>query len=167
MRLFLIFVLALAAEVAVASSWFSRAGVFLFLSFFCYPFPRLMSSKITANNSQAYNKWHETELERWLSDHDIPYPKSADRKDLKNIVKENWQSKISSPYVDWDSAKLQKYLKERGHETREGAEESKESLTNWVKKYWYETEEQAEDAWGRVPDWIFDSCVPLHHSLFR
>ena len=41
-----------------------------------------------------YNKWHETELERWLSDHDIPYPTPADRKDLENLVKDNWQTYV-------------------------------------------------------------------------
>jgi hypothetical protein len=45
----------------------------------------------------AYNKWHETELERWLSDHDVPYPTPADRKDLENLVKDNWQSKVADP----------------------------------------------------------------------
>lgn len=45
----------------------------------------------------AYNKWHETELERWLSDHDIPYPTPADRKDLENLVKTNWQAQIVDP----------------------------------------------------------------------
>ncbi|KIX03084.1 uncharacterized protein Z518_06634 [Rhinocladiella mackenziei CBS 650.93] len=46
---------------------------------------------------QVYNKWHETELERWLSDHDIPYPTPADRKDLENLVRENWQAKAVDP----------------------------------------------------------------------
>ena len=45
----------------------------------------------------AYNKWHETELERWLSDHDIPYPTPADRKDLENLVKTNWGEKVQQP----------------------------------------------------------------------
>jgi hypothetical protein len=45
----------------------------------------------------AYNKWHETELERWLSDHDVPYPTPADRKDLENLVKQNWQAKVVDP----------------------------------------------------------------------
>jgi len=64
-------VLALATiEFAAASTWFSKA---------------------------AYNKWHETELERWLSDHDVPYPTPADRKDLENLVKSNWQAKVVDP----------------------------------------------------------------------
>ncbi|KAF5867289.1 hypothetical protein ETB97_000058 [Aspergillus alliaceus] len=63
--------LTLAATEAVgAHSWFSKA---------------------------VYNKWHETELERWLSDHDIPYPSPADRKDLENAVKVNWDTKVQKP----------------------------------------------------------------------
>ncbi|KAJ5601522.1 hypothetical protein N7510_011056 [Penicillium lagena] len=57
-------------EVVAASSWWSKA---------------------------VYNKWHETELERWLSDHDIPYPKPADRRDLENLVKSNWDSRVQQP----------------------------------------------------------------------
>ncbi|RAL15530.1 double-strand break repair enhancer MSC1 [Aspergillus homomorphus CBS 101889] len=65
----LVFVLA-TAEAVGASSWFSKA---------------------------VYNKWHETELERWLSDHDIPYPSPADRKDLESLVKTNWEAKVQKP----------------------------------------------------------------------
>jgi hypothetical protein len=36
-------------------------------------------------------------LERWLSDHDVPYPKAADRKDLENLVKSNWDTKVQQP----------------------------------------------------------------------
>ena len=57
----------------------------------------------------AYNKWHETELERWLSDHDIPYPTPADRKDLENLVKSNWQSKIQAPIGDTADAVSDSY----------------------------------------------------------
>lgn len=66
----------------------------------------------------VYNKWHETELERWLSDHgmdvqlisllfivyesdtfsiDIPYPSPADRRDLENLVKSNWEARVQKP----------------------------------------------------------------------
>ncbi|KKY28595.1 putative stress response protein [Phaeomoniella chlamydospora] len=62
-------VLALATT-ATASTWFSKA---------------------------VYNKWHETELERWLSDNNVPYPSPADRKDLENLVKANWESKVQTP----------------------------------------------------------------------
>lgn len=63
---------ALAADVAIASSWFP-------------------------GSKAAYNKWHETELERWLSDNDIPYPTPADRKDLELLIKNNWQAKVVDP----------------------------------------------------------------------
>ncbi|KAK5102578.1 hypothetical protein LTR70_000436 [Exophiala xenobiotica] len=67
------FIVALATtEVAVASSWFP-------------------------GSKGAYNKWHETELERWLSDHDIPHPKAADRKDLEQLVNDNWQANVVDP----------------------------------------------------------------------
>ena len=74
-------------EFAAASSWFSKAGAFV----------SLLPGVNWANRISAYNKWHETELERWLSDHDIPYPTPADRKDLENLVKENWQDKVIGP----------------------------------------------------------------------
>jgi len=48
----------------------------------------------------VYNKWHETELERWLSDHDIPYPTPADRKDLENLVSTNWESRVQVPLAN-------------------------------------------------------------------
>jgi len=131
MKLFTqILVLGLAAEGTFASSWFSKA---------------------------AYNKWHETELERWLSDNDVPYPAPADRKDLENLVKENWQSKISTPYNEWDSARLNSFLKQKGVDTKDVAAENTEGLIAQVKNYWYETEDKAESAWGDVKEWIFDS----------
>ncbi|KAJ5584507.1 uncharacterized protein N7459_004307 [Penicillium hispanicum] len=65
----LVFLLA-TTEAVGASSWWSKA---------------------------VYNKWHETELERWLSDHDIPYPTPADRRDLENLVKSNWDNKVQKP----------------------------------------------------------------------
>ncbi|OOQ91802.1 putative stress response protein (Ish1) [Penicillium brasilianum] len=57
-------------EAVAASSWWSKA---------------------------VYNKWHETELERWLSDHDIPYPTPADRRDLESLVKSNWENRVQKP----------------------------------------------------------------------
>lgn len=63
-------VVALAAS-ATASSWFGTKPI--------------------------YNSWHETELERWLSDHGIPHPKASDRKDLENLVKNNWQANVVDP----------------------------------------------------------------------
>ncbi|KAL7274512.1 hypothetical protein RUND412_002594 [Rhizina undulata] len=104
----------------------------------------------------AYNKWHQTDLERWLSDHGIPYVTPADRKDLERIVSENWQVKVIAPYQEWDLPQLQNYLSEKGHEVKKGHED-KDSLVRNVKKYWYETEAAAEEALGNVKSWIFDT----------
>jgi len=75
-------VVALASTEVVASTWFNKA---------------------------VYNKWHETELERWLSDHDIPYPTPSDRKDLETLVKDNWQSKVVDPLASTGSQATDNY----------------------------------------------------------
>ncbi|RPB11638.1 hypothetical protein P167DRAFT_536552 [Morchella conica CCBAS932] len=105
----------------------------------------------------AYNKWNENELERWLSDHNVPYPTPADRKDLEKLVKENWNSKVVSPYSDWDTPQLQHYLSEKGQQIDVEQAKSKNWLVDNVKKAWEETESTAEEAYGSVKGWIFDS----------
>ncbi|KAI1154718.1 hypothetical protein F4825DRAFT_448155 [Nemania diffusa] len=131
MRLASLFTLALATNIAVGSStWFSKA---------------------------AYNKWHENELERWLSDNDIPYPTPADRKDLENLVQKNWDSYAVAPYKNWDTEKLTAYLKLKGAETKGTAEANKDSLISQVQAQWYETEDKAQNAWADTKDWILDT----------
>ncbi|KAA8646165.1 hypothetical protein EYZ11_001550 [Aspergillus tanneri] len=76
-----------AAETVGAYSWFSRA---------------------------VYNKWHETELERWLSDHDIPYPSPADRKDLEDLVKNHWEANVQKPLEQ-----VVEHTSEQWHSTKE------------------------------------------------
>ncbi|KAK4663018.1 hypothetical protein QC763_601050 [Podospora pseudopauciseta] len=131
--------LALVADAAIASSWFSNA---------------------------AYNKWHETELERWLSDHDVPYPTPADRKDLEKLVQKNWESHVVTPYNSWDAAQLNSYLKQKGVETKDSAQASRDSLISQVKGYWYETEDKAQTAWTNVKDWILDSWTDSQLKAF-
>ncbi|KAL1636452.1 hypothetical protein SLS56_001035 [Neofusicoccum ribis] len=126
-------------ESAVASTWFGKA---------------------------AYNKWHETELERWLSDHDVPYPTPADRKDLENLVKDNWNAKVAQPYNSWDTQQLQSYLGSKGQQAKKGAEQDKDSLVASVKAYWHETEDQASNAYNSVKDWIFDSWTDSQLKAF-
>lgn len=103
-----------------------------------------------------YNKWHETELERWLSDHNVPYPTPADRKDLENLVKSNWQSKTSTPYTDWEPSQLQGYLKSKGQQIKKGTESNKASLISQVKSYWTGSADATSDSYHSVKDWIFD-----------
>lgn len=105
----------------------------------------------------AYNKWHENELERWLSDNDIPYPSPADRKDLENLVQKNWDDYAVAPYRRWDTEKLTAYLKSKGADTKGAAEANKDSLVSQVQSQWYETEDKAQQAWADTKDWILDT----------
>ncbi|KAI8623573.1 hypothetical protein F5Y19DRAFT_468401 [Xylariaceae sp. FL1651] len=130
MRLTSLFTLALATNVVVSSSWFSKA---------------------------AYNKWHENELERWLSDHDIPYPTPADRKDLENLIQKNWENYAVAPYKSWDTTQLTSYLKSKGAETKGAAEANKDSLLSQVQAQWYESEDKAQAAWSNTKDWFLDT----------
>jgi hypothetical protein len=132
-------VVALAADSAVASSWFGKA---------------------------VYNKWHETELERWLSDNNVPYPTPADRKDLENLVKQNWNDKVVTPYNSWDAKQLQSYLSVKGQQAKKGTEKNTNSLIAQVKNYWTETEEQASHAYSSVWNWIFDSWTESQLKAF-
>ncbi|KAG9969324.1 hypothetical protein KCU78_g24037, partial [Aureobasidium melanogenum] len=132
-------VLALGAQSVAASTWFSKA---------------------------AYNKWHETELERWLSDHDVPYPTPADRKDLVDLVKNNWDDKVAQPYNTWDTKQLQNYITSSGQQVKKGTEQNKDSLVSQVKSYWHETADQASDAYSSVQDWVFDSWTDSQLKAF-
>ncbi|KAL1840668.1 hypothetical protein VTJ49DRAFT_218 [Mycothermus thermophilus] len=131
--------LAFVAGTALGSTWFSNA---------------------------AYNRWHETELERWLSDHDIPYPTPADRKTLEQLIQKNWDENVVEPYRKWDTQKLTGYLAQKGVESKEAAEDTRESLLTRVKSSWYESEDKAQDAWGNVKDWILDTWTDSQLKAF-
>jgi hypothetical protein len=138
--------LLLAAEVATASSWFGKTGT-----------SPCSSNEIEAKSSSVYNKWHETELERWLSDNNVPYPTPADRKDLETLIKTNWNDYVVTPYNSWDANQLSKYLAAKGEEVQKGAEKNKDALVKQVKASWSDTEDKANDAYGTTKDWIFDT----------
>ncbi|KAI0892518.1 hypothetical protein F4806DRAFT_233078 [Annulohypoxylon nitens] len=131
--------LALAVDAVAGSSWFSKA---------------------------AYNKWHETELERWLSDNDIPYPTPADRKDLEDLIQKNWDAYAVAPYKNWDTDKLTSYLSTKGVETKDAAKSNKDTLVSQVANAWYETEDKAQTAWGDVRDWILDTWTDSSLKAF-
>lgn len=140
MRFSLFTVAALAlAEGTLASTWFTKA---------------------------AYNKWHQTELERWLSDHNVPYPTPADRKDLLDLVKNSWENNVARPYNSWDVKQLQSYLTQKGQQAKKGTEKNKDSLVSQVQQSWSETTDQASDAYGSVQDWIFDSWTESQTKAF-
>jgi len=132
-------VVALAADVTVGSTWFGKT---------------------------AYNKWHETELERWLSDHNVPYPTPSDRKDLENLVKDNWNGYVATPYNSWEVPQLSSYLKSKGYEAKKGTEKNKNSLIQQVKSYWTETEDQATESYSSVSSWILDTWTESQLKAF-
>jgi hypothetical protein len=114
----------------------------------------------------VYDKWHETELERWLSDNNIPYPTPADRKDLESLVEKNWNDYVLAPYNSWDTADLSAFLQAKGEETKANVDATKDSLISQVKSNWYETEDSAEDAWASVKDWILDTWTESQLKSF-
>lgn len=117
-------------------------------------------------SKSVYNKWHETELERWLSDHNVPYPTPADRNDLEKLVTSNWQSKVAQPYNDWDANQLGSFLTQKGVETKDTAAANTDGLIAQVKNVWYETEAKADESWVSVKDWIFDSWTESQLKAF-
>ncbi|KAH6609849.1 stress response ish1 [Trichoderma cornu-damae] len=137
-------IVGLAVSGAAASNWFpgSKAG------------------------GAVYNKWHETELERWLSDQNIPYPTPADRKDLEDLISKNWNDYVVEPYKKWDTSQLSAYLQARGNDAVRDAQKNKDSLLSQVKSHWYETEETANQAWVNVKDWILDTWTDSQLKAF-
>jgi hypothetical protein len=115
-------------------------------------------------SSAAYNRWHETELERWLSDHNVPYPAASTRNDLESLVRENWDAHVAAPYRNWDADKLRTYLQSKGHDALPA--ETQEKLLAKVKGSWYETEDKSQQAWGDVKDWMFDTWTDSQLKAF-
>ena len=91
-----------------------------------------------------------------MSDHNVPYPTPADRKDLESLVKSNWNAKIAQPYNDWSVPQLQTYLKQKGAESKQASEKKQDNLVKYVKSYWTESADSATNAYGSVNQWIFD-----------
>jgi len=114
----------------------------------------------------VYNKWHETELERWLSDHNIPYPTPADRKDLENLVKDNWNDYAVTPYKQWDSEQLQRYITSSGQQLKDGATSNKDYLIEQVQSGWKDTSDSVNDGYSNVRDWIFDTWTESQLKAF-
>jgi hypothetical protein len=114
----------------------------------------------------AYNKWHETELERWLSDNNIPYPTPYDRKQLTKLVEDNWNGYVVTPYQKWDNEQLAAYLKLKGIETKDAAKGNKDALVSQVQGAWYQTEDKTQQAWADVKSWIMDTWTESQLKSF-
>lgn len=104
-----------------------------------------------------YNKWHESELERWLSDNNIPHPKAADRKEMEDLVAKNWNDYVIEPYKKWSPDQLYAYLSAKGKEVASDADESADSLMAKVKESWFGTADNANKAMSDSKGWILDT----------
>jgi hypothetical protein len=81
-------------------------------------------------------------------------------------VKENWNSKVATPYNEWEAPQLSAYLKSKGHEVKKGTEANKNSLISQVKSIWTDNTDAASESYSSVKDWIFDrsSISPLNQG---
>ena len=87
----------------------------------------------------------------------MPYPTPADRKDLENLVKDNWNTYVIQPYNSWDTNQLQKWLSSQSQDSKKVVEKNKDSLVKQVQDSWTETTDSADKAYADVKDWIFDT----------
>lgn len=71
-----------------------------------------------------------------------------------------------SPYHEWDTDQLSSYLRQKGIETKESAEQGRESLVNQVRNVWYESEDKTQNAWVDVKDWILDTWTDSQLKAF-
>lgn len=96
----------------------------------------------------------------------MPYPAPADRKELEKLVEANWDTHVVAPYREWDTNKLTGYLKQKGVESKESTEATRDSLLSQVKGAWYETEDKAQHGWINVKDWILDTWTDSQLKSF-
>jgi hypothetical protein len=81
-------------------------------------------------------------------------------------VQSNWDNHAVAPYRNWDTEKLNHYLKQKGVESKDGAAATKDSLIDQVKGLWYESEDKAQNAWVNTKDWILDSWTDSQLKAF-
>lgn len=74
-------------------------------------------------------------------------------------MKTNWDAATTSPYVNWDTNQLSKYLSSTGKSAQKGTEKNKNALVEQVKSAWTDTSDSASSAYGSVQSWIFDRYV--------
>ncbi len=81
-------------------------------------------------------------------------------------MQKNWHAYTVEPYQAWDTAKLTGYLKRKGFETKESAEDTRDSLIAQVKSAWYESDDKAQQGWINVKDWILDTWTDNQLKAF-
>lgn len=92
-----------------------------------------------------------------MDDYSIPHPKAADRKDLEDLVKKNWDNNVVKPYNSWDANQLYSYITSKGQEVKKGTEKNTKSLLGQLQGLWTQTEAQTNEAYQSVQNWVFDT----------
>lgn len=72
-------------------------------------------------------------------------------------MQEKWHAYAVEPYESWSTEDLLGYLKQKGEEAKQSAEDTQDALVIRVRDSWYETEDEAQNAWINVKDWILDT----------
>lgn len=117
----------------------------------------VLASSSWFGGSAPYSNWQESERKRWLTDNSIPYSKSANKKELGDLIEKNWDAYAVAPYKNWDTTQLNSYLKLKGVQVKDAAASNKDYLVSQVASNWYETEDKAQAAWDSTKDWIVDT----------
>lgn len=92
-----------------------------------------------------------------MSDHDIPYPTPATRKDVEDLVAKNWNDYFVEPYKRWSPEQLTDYLKSLGQSFKSSSEETADQLSDKVKANWYDTRDYSIKQSGKMRDWVWDT----------
>lgn len=121
--------------------------------------PLLLQTGLAWTNAEkaVYNRWHRTELERWLDDNNVPHPTSADVKELRGLVKKNWDS-VTSPswFQSWDDVRLNDYIKSKTGVASTGKDRN--ALVKQIEVIWNEgVSKLPTEKWDEAKDWVFDS----------
>lgn len=124
----------------------------------------------------VYNKWHQTELERWLQDHNIPYPAAADRRDLQNLVQQHWNDVTSIDFFqNWSDNRLANFIQAKtGYQSDQDALD-REGLVQKLQGLWSEGWNRLPtDKWEQSKTWLFDAWTDSqlrqfleHHGVVK
>ncbi|KAI5305544.1 hypothetical protein KEM56_004112 [Ascosphaera pollenicola] len=130
----------------------------------------------TANWVGSKAQDQEVDLKRWLADHDIPHPPHSNREELEQLVRDNWQHKISAPlshakgrvsdaigdaigdakqwvFDTWDESMIKRFLDSHGVTT---PKPSNRNIILQTAKDNYDTIAQKAGETARYPgDWLY------------
>jgi len=105
----------------------------------------------TAALVNPFENWHQSDLQRWLSDHSIPYSGDSDKNTLTSLVREKW-NKLYESVGDSD---LIDQLSSIGLSKSDSREGMLDSIRNWHN-------EKLANGWN----WVFESWTESDLKTF-